>query len=878
MASELKRMRYYNGLFMKREEFQTDQDYHNRLRRLHNAHLHSPGIVYGLEVTALDESDTVRVSPGLALTRYFDEAEGELHSRELIFASETDVNLRDYPADETLYLWLRFQETATDLTVELGSDFTRFLERPLLEHGAVKPPDEEGVVMLARIVVQSDGGITASSIFGTDSNGSELRILAGVGGERGVFRILGLRNPTLVEGFARLEGRHYPDAEASIEAVADRFVFSGEALVQGQLSAAGDLSVAGATTVTGPLTVNGGLQLASGVAANEISDDADFTDSSASAVPTERAVKEYVDARLVSGRRFLGEIFMLKDYASFSVDFPAICISNASQTVNLSNWPDLQPFLYGIPLRYDPAGANLINFAITAYSISSSLLTWTFADTPANRAILAALAEDQLVQGSYADWLTVTNEAQLGPMTPGTHAIANVNATLRQISVPFTGPNTGSTALSGSLRFYLHRIAGQPALARIFQVAGRGFITAGDADHEWIGGLRRRDRMQGHWHELAPPAYGIISGYTYPANGISATYTSNLEVRSPISDGVNGAPRTGRTTDIRGLAVFAYLWGGRYFDSSLPIPTTLAIENAGFRQSFLQVSASDPNLMGYELFWKAGSAPDTEFYDGVFTVAGAGVQSVVHQDLVEGTTYWYRARAVLSNGLGALSGPQSFLETTVRLATYTVPGSYNWTPGANITYVAVGAIGGGGGGGGGGSQGIVIWPPFSAGSGGGGGAASRIYVTTNVIPGQLHSLSVGAHGSGGAGGGQGGAAGGDSFFQGSIRGEGGAGGGGGATHGFGNGGAGGSNPPYSGGVGGTADGGASATGGQGAILGANGLPPSLSGFGQTGGAGGVWPDTSYGLGGNGAASGSNTFDIVGLPGQPGTHGVVYIDG
>lgn len=46
------RLRYFNGLIMKEEEFLLEQDYHIRMRRLLTRQLHDGGIVSGLDVEA----------------------------------------------------------------------------------------------------------------------------------------------------------------------------------------------------------------------------------------------------------------------------------------------------------------------------------------------------------------------------------------------------------------------------------------------------------------------------------------------------------------------------------------------------------------------------------------------------------------------------------------------------------------------------------------------------------------------------------------------------------------------------------------------------------------------------------------------------------
>src|SRR2546422_9238677 len=60
-----KRMHYYDGEFLKQDDFATEQSYHLGMRRLHNQYLHTPAVVYGLAVTAGD--NLVTICPGMAV-------------------------------------------------------------------------------------------------------------------------------------------------------------------------------------------------------------------------------------------------------------------------------------------------------------------------------------------------------------------------------------------------------------------------------------------------------------------------------------------------------------------------------------------------------------------------------------------------------------------------------------------------------------------------------------------------------------------------------------------------------------------------------------------------------------------------------------------
>jgi hypothetical protein len=62
----LERLHYFNGQRLVAKDFELEQRYHLRVRRLLNRGLYSPGVVRGLEVTKVDARH-VRVSTGIAL-------------------------------------------------------------------------------------------------------------------------------------------------------------------------------------------------------------------------------------------------------------------------------------------------------------------------------------------------------------------------------------------------------------------------------------------------------------------------------------------------------------------------------------------------------------------------------------------------------------------------------------------------------------------------------------------------------------------------------------------------------------------------------------------------------------------------------------------
>ncbi|EKO32857.1 hypothetical protein LEP1GSC163_0953 [Leptospira santarosai str. CBC379] len=273
--------------------------------------------------------------------------------------------------------------------------------------------------------------------------------------------------------------------------------------------------------------------------------------------------KNFIDVTFKQERKFLGEMFWMDDFKTPSTDFPAFCLAAPDQLINASGtggMPDLVSYWLNIPFRFDPLGTNVTDFDAISYSISSNVLTVTFANTTACQKLIDALVEDNLVQGSFTNWMTGTLLQAIGGVPANaTLAITALSSASRTISFTCAAANS-SGSLSVKVRFYKHRLpditAGTTVINQVrhFAVQGRGFVSVMDSDSEWIGGLRRRDRFQGHVIQ------GVSNGGSAIQPGGSIGTGNPL---SPVSDGTNGNPRMGKTTDARGLSGFPYVFAKR---------------------------------------------------------------------------------------------------------------------------------------------------------------------------------------------------------------------------------------------------------------------------------------------------------------------------
>jgi len=243
----------------------------------------------------------------------------------------------------------------------------------------------------------------------------------------------------------------------------------------------------------------------------------------------------------------VGEFVFNARKLSPSVDWPAVRIDDADVTLASANYPQLVTALYAEPLTAAGVSAH-------ACTIAGSVIT--FPSTTAAIALLAALYDDYLVHGggqetgSYTNWLSLT-------VGSTNYAITNINTATRAVTVTGT-PASGAQTVT----CYGFRIAGSSTTVRIYKNAGRALMAQGDTDNTLVAGLRRRDRGQGHRHQNHRSASGSDSSYygLGAANGSTTLYA----VENPVSDGVNGEPRTGKWNETRGMAAYMYMWAGVY--------------------------------------------------------------------------------------------------------------------------------------------------------------------------------------------------------------------------------------------------------------------------------------------------------------------------
>ena len=296
----------------------------------------------------------------------------------------------------------------------------------------------------------------------------------------------------------------------------------------------------------------------------------------AEAAGTNKYVLAAIKGIAIKFGKQLGEMFYLDNVTlptEFDKDnpetfFPGLCLDtiDVSTDIAVANWPDLVPHLRAKGLTYNEGiTGSKSSFDVTDWAIVSNVATLTFANTTAENAILDALSEDNLVHASYSNWRSITLAGAIGDISAGEYALTDVDPLLRTVSFAFSsGDNSGSGAFTSN--FYTNRIEGSATTARVYEATGRTLVSANDGEN--ISGLRRRDRFQGHWHDVennAGNGLQIVGEQAAGANStIEASGVHDYLAREAQTDTVNGTQRTGITTDPRSAVGHLYIHGKSY--------------------------------------------------------------------------------------------------------------------------------------------------------------------------------------------------------------------------------------------------------------------------------------------------------------------------
>jgi hypothetical protein len=167
----IKKMNFFDGLFLTEAEFKTEQNYHIRLRRQHNAYFHGSGIIEGLEVIDPGTAGNIEVKKGAAINRIAAADAAAKIGKEIILTADETVNIYEsgiangYEGD--VYVCLAYNDFLDTISPDKGGETKiHMLEKPEIICRTNDPtpaePDEDTVmVVLTKINIDSSGEINS---------------------------------------------------------------------------------------------------------------------------------------------------------------------------------------------------------------------------------------------------------------------------------------------------------------------------------------------------------------------------------------------------------------------------------------------------------------------------------------------------------------------------------------------------------------------------------------------------------------------------------------------------------------------------------------------------------------------------------------------
>jgi hypothetical protein len=147
------RVNFVDGQLLTADDLRADQDYHRRMRYLHNRLLHGWGIVDGYHVE--DAGRGVLVGPGFAI---------DSHGRELVLPEHVRIDLPSEAAvdEQTLWYVVATWEEIPSAPVAFSDEivFSRWIERCALSIRPI-PPEDDGQTLLLAALTAAAGNVVS---------------------------------------------------------------------------------------------------------------------------------------------------------------------------------------------------------------------------------------------------------------------------------------------------------------------------------------------------------------------------------------------------------------------------------------------------------------------------------------------------------------------------------------------------------------------------------------------------------------------------------------------------------------------------------------------------------------------------------------------
>ena len=298
--------------------------------------------------------------------------------------------------------------------------------------------------------------------------------------------------------------------------------------------------------------------------------------------------KRNIDEEIASGATGfsppIGELSWQPFVKATTSAFPYLPAWETQSAIDVLNWPDLQPELYGYANDVD----GTTSFSIDSYANDGGGKTRL---TLTNNAINQKIADSILAQAVLAGegvadftnfWHPVYFPAIVGNIPAGLYEILSVDNVALTLDIDLNFP--GSTA-AGSFQLRPFADPLDADNARWPGLAGLAIRAPGSAFD--VGELFAHiDRFQSHFHNDDSHAHSSPNGgiwvtdfgggtpvttqagpnYAFRSSGSTSTTSTNVNITGPTTDTnlATGTPRLGSTTRDRSRVVPVYLYGGIY--------------------------------------------------------------------------------------------------------------------------------------------------------------------------------------------------------------------------------------------------------------------------------------------------------------------------
>lgn len=205
-------------------------------------------------------------------------------------------------------------------------------------------------------------------------------------------------------------------------------------------------------------------------------------------------------------------------------------------------------------------GSDVSDFTITAWSITSNVVTVTFGNTANNNAMIALMLEDKATHTIYKAIQVPT----IGNVVAGVYQPLTVDGVGRTMTFNLTASN-GSGSGSWNAQILPFYPPGTPTSTRLWSAQGLSLIAPNDANFYFVAAMARRGYFQGHAHTPALSAYTSSGGggTTLFASGAGTLIGLAPNSGGPTTDGTDGTPRFAKETNSPVLSAHLSIFPGR---------------------------------------------------------------------------------------------------------------------------------------------------------------------------------------------------------------------------------------------------------------------------------------------------------------------------